>query len=283
MGPVVRFPKGGHHVSERRLLKAKVIREKLRQRSVFLTRSSLLSTRPPPAHAETCSKAAGRERERVDKYRQPAGQRPCRPNVMKRRNVKATRQTKRDQPTPEQLRVAYGKSIPDIIAPNLRLLFVGINPSLYSAAVGHHFARPGNRFWPTLHGAGFTDRLLAPSEQKVLLERGYGITNVVDGATARADELTLEDLSSGIKRLEKRVRRHRPDWVAFLGISTYQAVFNQKSAAIGPQQARFGGAHVWLLPNPSGLNAHYQLASLVRLFGELRSAVSRAPRRKGTI
>jgi TDG/mug DNA glycosylase family protein len=202
----------------------------------------------------------------------PAGGRAA-PNGIKRSNAPAARQKKQRPPTPEQLRAAYGKTIPDVIAPDLRLLFVGINPSLYSAAVGHHFARPGNRFWPTLHGAGFTDRLLAPAEQEVLLERGYGITNVVDGATARADELTRKDLSDGIKRLERRVRRYRPAWVAFLGISTYQAVFNHKTAAIGPQQARFGGARVWLLPNPSGLNAHYQLAGLIRLFGELRAEI----------
>jgi double-stranded uracil-DNA glycosylase len=182
-----------------------------------------------------------------------------------------TRQTKRRRPTPEQLRLAYGKGIPDVIAPDLRLLFVGINPGLYSAAVGHHFARPGNRFWPALHGAGFTDRLLSPADQKLLLERGYGITNVVNRATARADELTLKDLSDGIERLEKSVRRFRPSWVAFLGISTFQTVFDQRSASIGPQKAKYGGARVWLLPNPSGLNAHYQLPGLARLFGELRA------------
>jgi double-stranded uracil-DNA glycosylase len=178
------------------------------------------------------------------------------------------------RPTREQLQAAYGKSVRDLIAPELRILFVGINPSLYSAAVGHHFARPGNRFWPALYGAGFTDRLLAPSEERLLLEKGYGITNFVDRATARADELTKKDLSDGIGRLEKKVRRFRPSCVAFLGISTYQAVFDQQSASIGPQTARFGGAHVWLLPNPSGLNAHYQLPDLVRLFRELHSAKS---------
>jgi double-stranded uracil-DNA glycosylase len=182
------------------------------------------------------------------------------------------------RPTPEQVRAAYGKSVRDVIARDLAILFVGINPGLYTAAVGHHFARPGNRFWPALYGAGFTDRLLAPSEERLLVERGYGITNFVDRATARADELTVKDLSHGIERLEKKVRRFRPSYVAFLGISTYQAVFDQPSAAIGSQKSRFGGARVWLLPNPSGLNAHYQLVDLVRLLRKLRSAVNRADR-----
>jgi TDG/mug DNA glycosylase family protein len=244
-------------------LKAQVILEKLRRRSVFSKSRWLrhgiefmsIGSRPARGRAE--------------------------PTLTQRSNAPATLHTKRHRPTPEELRVAYGKSIPDVIAPGLQLLFVGINPSLYSAAVGHHFARPGNRFWPTLHGAGFTDRLLAPVEQNVLLDRGYGITNVVDEATARADQLTRKDLSDGIKRLERRVRRFRPSWVAFLGISTFQAVFDQKSATIGAQQSQFGGARVWLLPNPSGLNAHYQLGSLVRLFGELRAAI--VARRKSSI
>jgi double-stranded uracil-DNA glycosylase len=180
------------------------------------------------------------------------------------------RDTVREKPTREQLRAAYGKTIRDVIAFDLRILFIGINPSLYSAAVGHHFARPGNRFWPALYGAGFTDRLLAPAEEKQLLNRGCGITNLVDQATAQAAELTAKDLSVGVRRLEKKVTRFRPRWVAFLGISTYQAAFDQGSSSVGPQEARFGGARVWLLPNPSGLNAHYQLAALVPLFRDLR-------------
>ncbi len=182
------------------------------------------------------------------------------------------------RPTREQLLAAYGKTIRDLIAPDLRVLFIGINPSLYSAAVGHHFARPGNRFWPTLYGAGFTDRLLAPAEERLLLDRGYGITNLVDGATAQAAELTEQDLSTGVRRLEKKVARFRPRWVAFLGISTYQAAWDRSANSVGPQKVRFGGARVWLLPNPSGLNAHYQLPALVRLFGELRLQTTRARR-----
>ncbi len=139
------------------------------------------------------------------------------------------RGTERRTPTQDQLRAAYGKTIRDVIASDLRILFVGINPGLYSAAVGHHFARPGNRFWPALQGAGFTDRLLSPSEERLLLDRGYGITNMVNRATARADELTKTEFSSGIRGLEKKVRRFRPRWVTFLGISAYQAVVDRQA------------------------------------------------------
>jgi TDG/mug DNA glycosylase family protein len=182
------------------------------------------------------------------------------------------RVTERRKPTQDELRAAYGKTIRDVIAADLRVLFVGINPGLYSGAVGHHFARPGNRFWPALFGGGFTDRLLSPFEERLLLDRGCGITNIVDRATARADELTQDDLTHGIRRLEKKVRRFRPRWVAFLGISTYQAVVDRQATAVGPQTAEFGGARVWLLPNPSGLNAHYQIPTLVRLFRDLEIA-----------
>ncbi len=174
------------------------------------------------------------------------------------------------KPTPAEIRAAYGKTVPDVIARDLRLLFVGINPGLYTAAVGHHFARPGNRFWPALYGAGFSDRLLAAWEESELLDRGYGITNLVDRATAQAAELTKEDFSRGAKRLEKKVLRFRPRWVAFLGISAYQAALDRTASSVGPQEAKFGGARVWLLPNPSGLNAHYQLPTLIRLFTDLR-------------
>jgi TDG/mug DNA glycosylase family protein len=206
----------------------------------------------------------------------PAKKRPVKKPLIPRVTAAVT-----VRPTREQLRAAYGKTIRDLIAPDLRVLFIGINPSLYSAAVGHHFARPGNRFWPTLYGAGFTDRLLAPAEERLLLDRGYGITNLVDGATAQAAELTEKDLSTGVRRLEKKVARFRPRWVAFLGISTYQAAWDRSATSVGPQQSRFGGARVWLLPNPSGLNAHYQLPALVRLFGDLRLQTTRAARRTG--
>lgn len=162
--------------------------------------------------------------------------------------------------------------MPDLIAPRLRVLFCGINPSLYSAVVGYHFARPGNRFWPTMHAAGFTRHLLAPSEQEELLELGCGITNVVDRATATADQVSPEELVDGGRRLEAKVRRYRPRFIALLGISAYRAAFSRPEATLGLQPEILGGARLWVLPNPSGLNAHYQLKDLARLFRELRRA-----------
>jgi len=163
-----------------------------------------------------------------------------------------------------------------VIRPGLQVLFCGINPSLYSAAVGRHFARPGNRFWPTLHAAGFTIRLMHPSEQDELIGLGLGITNLVDRATARADELTTEELASGGDRLEAKVRRYRPSFVAVLGVTAYRSAFGRRLASIGCQKDRLAGAGLWVLPNPSGLNAHYQLGDLARAFGELRRAAEAA-------
>ena len=150
------------------------------------------------------------------------------------------------------------------------MLFVGINPGLYTAFTGHHFARPGNRFWPALHGAGFSARLLHPSEQGELLRDGYGITNLVNRATATAEEVAPAEFFAGRKRLAAKVRRYRPRVVAFLGVGAYGHAFGIKSAAIGRQAKRFEGAQVWVLPNPSGLNANYQLPDLVRLLRPLR-------------
>lgn len=178
------------------------------------------------------------------------------------------------KPTKEELAAARGKTVPDIVAPGLRVLFCGINPGLYSGAVGHHFARPGNRFWPTLHAAGFSDRVLSPFEEHRLLERGYGITNLVDHATATADELQAADLVAGARQLERKVRRHRPKFVAFLGVTAYRTAFGRKQAALGLQPERLAESRVWILPNPSGLNAHYQLPDLARLFAELKTAAS---------
>ncbi|RPI90306.1 MAG: G/U mismatch-specific DNA glycosylase [Chloroflexi bacterium] len=161
----------------------------------------------------------------------------------------------------------------DVIAPGLRVLFCGINPGLYSGATGHHFARPGNRFWPTLHQAGFTPRLLDPSEERELLASGYGITNLVPRATATADELAPDELVAGRRRLQAKVKRYQPQVVAVLGISAYRTAFAQKAVAPGKQPEPLAGALVWVLPNPSGLNAHYQLASLVEHFRELRRIV----------
>ena len=175
-------------------------------------------------------------------------------------------------PGPKDLAEARGKRVADLLAPGLKVLFCGINPGLYSAAVGHHFARPGNRFWPTLFAAGFTDRLLSPFEERELLARGYGITNLVDRATASADELTPEELVAGARRLERKVRRYRPRFVAFVGVTAYRTAFGRKRAALGRQPEPLAGAAIWVLPNPSGLNAHYHRADFARLFAELRRA-----------
>lgn len=181
------------------------------------------------------------------------------------------------KPSKDEILAAQGKSVPDVIAPNLHILFVGINPGLYTAAVGHHFARPGNRFWPTLYAAGFTERLMAPHEERELLKDGYGITNIVNRATAAASELTAEELPAGGQLLEQKVQRYRPRCVAVLGVSAYRAAFHRPKATIGPQSEKLGGAKLWILPNPSGLNAHYQLADLAELFRELRLSVHEKP------
>jgi TDG/mug DNA glycosylase family protein len=178
------------------------------------------------------------------------------------------------KPTREEIAAARDKKVADVIAPGLRVLFCGINPGLYTAAVGHHFGRPGNRFWPTLAAADFTDRVLHPSEQRELLPRGYGITNLVDRATATADEVSAEELVRGARRLERKVARYRPQVVAVLGVTAYRTAFGRPKARLGRQEEKIGDAAVWVLPNPSGLNAHYRLADLALLFQELRLAAS---------
>ena len=178
------------------------------------------------------------------------------------------------RPTKDQIAAARGKKVPDVIAPGLDVLFCGINPGLYSGAVGHHFARPGNRFWKALHGAGFTDRVLSPFDERDLLDRRLGITNLVDRATGGAAELSSRELKEGARRLEGKVRRFRPLAVAFLGLSAYRIGLERPAARPGPQEATLGGSRVWLLPNPSGLNARYQLPELVRAFSELRVATT---------
>jgi TDG/mug DNA glycosylase family protein len=179
------------------------------------------------------------------------------------------------KPTKQQLIDAAGQTLPDVIAPNLRVLFCGINPGLYTAAVGHHFARPGNRFWPALHKSGFTDRLLSPFAERELLKSGIGISNVVPHATAAAAELTKEDFVAGGRALAAKVRRYRPQIVAILGVGAYRQAFAKPKAQIGEQAERIHDAPVWVLPNPSGLNANYQLDDLVKLFRALRRAVKK--------
>jgi len=163
--------------------------------------------------------------------------------------------------------------MPDVIAPGLRVLFCGINPSVYSAVVRHHFARPGNRFWPALYASGFTDRLLTPYEQEELLARGCGITNVVERASVSADTLTVAEYAEGGRQLEEKVRRYHPRHLAVLGIGAWRTAFLKPKAMLGPQPESLGGARVWVLPNPSGLNAHYRPEDLARLFLAFRLAV----------
>ena len=181
------------------------------------------------------------------------------------------------KPTPQEV-AAAGSTIPDLVGADPRILFAGINPSLYSAATGHHFARPGNRFWPALHRSGFTPRQLHPSEQWSLPELGLGITNVVARATARADELTPAELVEGGALLAALVARCRPRFLAVLGVTAYRTAFARPKAAMGRQNDEIAGVPVWVLPNPSGLNAHYTADTLAAAFAELRIALSPAAR-----
>lgn len=173
-----------------------------------------------------------------------------------------------------ELAAAAGRRLRDVIAPGLGILFCGINPGLYSAAVGHHFARPGNRFWPALHAGGFTARRLVPSEDRLLLQFRLGLTNLVDRATAAADELSAAELIAGVRRLEQKARRNAPGWIAFLGIGAYRTAFRRPRAILGEQDRPFAGARVWVLPNPSGLNAHHTPVQLAAAFNELRQAAT---------
>ena len=174
-------------------------------------------------------------------------------------------------PTRVELEAAADRVIPDVAGPGLRVLFCGINPGLYSAWTGHHFARPGNRFWPALHRSGFTPRQLRPAEQDKLLELGLGATNVVERASARADELTRAELRLGGEVLRDKVRRLAPGWLAVLGVTAYRSAFDDAKVTVGPQQERWGATRVWVLPNPSGLNAHYSVQALAEQFAALRS------------
>jgi TDG/mug DNA glycosylase family protein len=177
------------------------------------------------------------------------------------------------RPTRRDLEAARGSAVPDLIAPNLRVLFCGINPSLYSAAVGHHFARPGNRFWPTLFRAGFTGRVLGPDEERELLALGIGITNVVPRATASAAELAADEYRRGAIALARKVRKWHPANVAFVGVGAFRLATNRPRATTGAQPRPFAGARAWVLPNPSGLNAHYQLEELADLYGRVARAI----------
>lgn len=178
------------------------------------------------------------------------------------------------RPTPAELIAANNKSIPDLIAKNLKVLFCGINPGLWSGAVGHHFARPGNRFWPALHAGGFTPRVLKPWEERELLTLGYGITNFVNRTTATAAELNDAEIIEGAAAIEKTCLKYQPKMLALLGIGAYRTGFGRKKAVLGLQDHLIGKTRVWVLPNPSGLNAHQTPASLGKLFRELHDAAA---------
>lgn len=178
------------------------------------------------------------------------------------------------RPTAAEIAAAKDRTIPDLIAPGLSILFCGINPGLYSAAVGYHFARPGNRFWTTLHRSGITDRVLLPTESAALLESKCGITDIVARSSARAEELARDELISGQRKLVIKVKRYRPRYLAVLGVSAYRTAFERADAVIGAQPEKIGTTVVWVLPNPSGLNAHYPPLKLAQEFRRLHDAVA---------
>ncbi|NDZ80822.1 G/U mismatch-specific DNA glycosylase [Streptomyces sp. SID10853] len=178
---------------------------------------------------------------------------------------------------PEELEAARDRIVPDVVAEGLNVLFCGINPGLMTAATGHHFARPGNRFWPVLHLSGFTPRRFAPSEQDGLLALGLGITNVVARASARADELTADEYREGGRILTAKVETLKPRWLAVVGVTAYRTAFREPKARIGPQTRTIGSTRIWALPNPSGLNAHWTAATMAEEYGRLREAAQTAP------
>ena len=177
------------------------------------------------------------------------------------------------RPNRAQQLAAIRKRVPDVVAPNLTILFCGINPGLYSAAVGHHFAGPGNLFWPTLHATGFTPRQLTAFDESELLSLGYGITNLVARPSASAEDVDKDELRRGARALRRKVLSLRPRFVAVLGLVAYRIGFESSKAAVGRQPEDMGTTKVWLLPNPSGLNAFHQPAILNEMFSEFRAAV----------
>ena len=179
------------------------------------------------------------------------------------------------RPNKAELIASAGKCVPDLIGPGLQVLFCGINPGLYSGWAGHHFARPGNRFWPALFASGFTDRLYRPDEEQELLSCAYGITNLVERATLGSDELTRVELVSGARMLERKIKRYLPRAVAILGVTAYRLAFDRPKAKVGAQPKKIGDTSVWVLPNPSGLNAHFTPKDLARVFREFRLCLAR--------
>jgi TDG/mug DNA glycosylase family protein len=184
-----------------------------------------------------------------------------------------TAMDKRRKPTRDEIAGATNRTVPDLIQPNLTVLFVGINPGLYTAAIGHHFGRPGNRFWQALYTAGFTPRLFAPEESDQLLDFGYGITNIVPRATLRAAELTRDELLAGKQALVAKILKYNPAYAAILGIDSYRKAFAKKDARIGLQDDIIGATRLWVLPNPSGLNAHFTPQKLGEVFLEFKNSI----------
>ena len=179
------------------------------------------------------------------------------------------------KPTKEDLRDAFNRTTEDLIDYNLKVLFCGINPGIWSGATGFHFAKPGNRFWKVLHLSGFTERILHPSEEHELLERGCGITSFCKRTTARADELSAEEYVAGGKALVRKIEKYKPANLAVLGIGAYRTAFGRPKAVLGLQVERLADSALWVLPSPSGLNANHQLADLVVLLRDLREWVDR--------
>src|SRR6266550_3676994 len=177
------------------------------------------------------------------------------------------------RPTRAQLEAAIHNRLPDLIAPNLKVLFVGINPGLYTAAIGKHFGHPGNRFWPALYAAGFTPRRFTPFDREEFLELGYGIVNVAARPTRTISDLTREELVAGGKRVARKILKYKPRFAAFTGVTAYRAAFDRKAARVGLQEESFGETRIWLLPDPSGLNAHYPPKKLAAEFARLRAAL----------
>jgi TDG/mug DNA glycosylase family protein len=173
------------------------------------------------------------------------------------------------RPTPEQVAAAHGKGLRDVIAPGLALLFCGINPGLYTAAIGHHFGRPGNRFWKVLELSRMTPRLLSPFDERELIGLGIGVTNLVNYATGAAEELSPDEMRAGARSLRAKVRRYAPRTLAILGLGAYRVGFARPGARVGQQEERIGDTRVWVLPNPSGRTASYQMEAMVKLFEEL--------------
>ena len=219
--------------------------------------------------------AAGRSRDRS----QNPAYRPAPPPTYRHPRGATTDAARRPRPTKAEREAAYGREIPHVLAEGLDVVFVGINPGLWSGASGHHFANPGNRFWKALHGSGFTDRQLDPSEDASMPTYGLGVTNLVARTTARADELTEDEIRAGGASLGERLAPFAPKVVAVVGLGAFRIAFDRPKAEVGPSDVPIAGARSWVLPNPSGLNAHYQVDDLARVFAELRLELGLPDRR----